>query len=76
MHVDRYTGTVTWIATDTTLIKVAPQVSDGSRQQIQRFQIRLAQGNSASIIISEPIKTARTDSLYNLRTARHLRRHP
>ena len=65
MHVDRQTGMVTWIATDTgpTLINVALRVSDGGRQQTQRFQIRLVEGNSAPIVISEPIKTARIDSL-------------
>ena len=48
MHIDKQTGMITWISTDadTTLLDVTLQVSDGTRQQTQRFQIRLVEGNT------------------------------
>lgn len=66
MHIDKQTGMITWISTDadTTLLDVMLQVSDGSRQQTQRFQIRLVEGNTLPIILSAPVEVAWIDSLY------------
>jgi hypothetical protein len=66
MHIDKQTGMITWISTDadTTLLDVTLQVSDGTRQQTQRFQIRLVEGNTPPIILSAPVEVAWIDSLY------------
>lgn len=66
MHINKQTGMITWISTDadTTLLDVTLQVSDGTRQQTQRFQIRLVEGNIAPVILSAPVEVAWIDSLY------------
>ena len=66
MHVDSRTGMLTWISTDSdpALLDVALQVSSDDRQQIQRFQIRLVEGNIAPAILSTPAAVAWIDSLY------------
>ena len=66
MHVDGQTGRLTWIPTDSdpALVNIALQVSSGSRQYTQRFQIRLIEGNTAPVILSAPATTAWIDSLY------------
>ncbi len=66
MHIDKRTGMITWISTDAdpTLLDIALQVSDGTQQQTQRFQILLVEGNTAPVILSAPVEVAWIDSLY------------
>ena len=65
MLIDAQTGMLTWIPADadTALVDVALQVTGGSQQELQRFQIHLVEGNVAPVILSTPAAVAWIDSL-------------